>query len=145
MRRILVFGAALLALTFLSVSVVWAHANLLRSEPAPNAVLLTAPDEIRLWFSEPLEPDFSRITLRDANGETLELPPSQLEPSDPFQMFIEPGALTDGLYTVAWRVLSSADGHETRGSFPLTIGTAVVGAGVSTEIEDEFPVDGALI
>ena len=55
-------------LLLLSIGPVFAHANLDRSDPPENAVLPATPGEIRLWFTEPLEPAFSKIILRDATG-----------------------------------------------------------------------------
>lgn len=123
---------------------VFAHANLLRAQPGPNAVLEFSPPEIRLWFSEPLEAQFSKIILRDADGNILNTPPSVVDPTDPTQMALAPGELPDGLYTVAWRALSSADGHPTLGSYPIVIGDAAL-AGTITGSTDAIPVDGTLI
>ncbi len=104
-----------------------AHANLLRSDPPASAVLGSAPGTITLWFTEPVEPQFSSITLLDASGSTVSTPPSAVDPGDPKQMTLSPGALPDGVYTVSWRAISAADGHPTRGSFAFAVG-AVAGA-----------------
>ena len=110
---------------FLSGIPVWAHANLAHSSPAANAALQSPPDEIRLWFTEPLEPNFSRFTLLDSSGDPVDTPPSQVDTDHPEQMFMQPGDLPHGLYTVAWRTVSAADGHSTEGSFAFGIGVAV--------------------
>ena len=39
----------------------WGHARLVKSIPASQAVLLQAPAQVQLWFSEPLEARFSRL------------------------------------------------------------------------------------
>lgn len=65
---------ALLSLALLINSTVLAHANLLRAEPPPNSVMDAAPAEIRMWFSEPLEAQFSKINLRDKDGKILNTP-----------------------------------------------------------------------
>lgn len=107
---------------------VHAHANLSRSEPAANTSLTAAPPEIRIWFTEPAEAAFSRIEVRTVEGEKLDLPPAQVDANDPTQLYLIPGDLPDGLYTVAWRVVSAADGHATEGSFAFGINFAVTGA-----------------
>ncbi|MBZ0283775.1 MAG: copper resistance protein CopC [Anaerolineae bacterium] len=124
---------------------VLAHANLVQAEPPPNAILDAAPAEIRLWFTEPLEPDFSRIILRDRDGNILETLPSQVDLTDRTQMILVPGNLPDGLYTVAWRALSTADGHPTQGSYPIIVGEVAGGFGAATQAEATIPVDGTLI
>ncbi len=137
---------ALLAATLLvSNLVVLAHANLLRAEPAPNSVLNKAPAEIRMWFSEPLEDQFSKINLRDKEGNILNTPPTVIDPDDPTQMSIIPGELPDGLYTVVWRALSSADGHPTLGSYPIVIGDASLLQGSAKLVDDTIRPDSALI
>jgi copper transport protein len=127
------------------VGVVHAHANLIRSNPPANAVLDQSPDEIRLWFTEPLEPHFSTISLRDSEGAVVDTPRAEVDPDDDFQLFLLPGELTDGVYTVAWRVISSTDGHQTEGSFPFVIGDAVALAAQQTSIETPIPLDSAVI
>ncbi|HXF64953.1 MAG TPA: copper resistance protein CopC [Caldilineaceae bacterium] len=100
----------------------WGHAALERSEPAANAQLAAVPAEIRLWFTEPLEPQFSGFELRDASGAPAAPAVGRTDPADPYQLVMQPGPLPDGLYTVVWWNTSAADGHHTEGSFPFTIG-----------------------
>ncbi|MBI5928161.1 MAG: copper resistance protein CopC [Chloroflexi bacterium] len=122
-----------------------AHANLYHSNPVANAVLEVSPPEIRLWFTESLEADFSSFSLRDRDGIVIETPPSQLDSSDSQQLFMRPDRLPDGLYTVSWRVVSAADGHQTRGSFVFTIGEPIVGIGATTSHNEPIPTDSATI
>ncbi len=122
-----------------------AHANLYHSNPVANAVLEESPTEIRLWFTEELEADFSSFSLRDREGVVIQTPPSQLDPTDSRQLFMHPDPLPDGLYTVSWRVGSSADGHQTRGSFVFTIGEPIAGARVMGQGSDPIPTDSAAI
>jgi len=104
------------------VSPIWAHANLLRSDPAPSATLDSAPQAISLWFTEALEPDFSRILLLDGKGGTVITPASVVDPADAKHMTLMPGSLPDGVYTVSWRSISAADGHSTSGSYAFAVG-----------------------
>jgi copper transport protein len=119
----LVGALALLALP-VGIGTIYAHAVLVRSEPVSNAQLTESPHEIRLWFTEPLEPVYSKIELRDATGAVVNTPPSHIEPTDEQQMVLMTGELAAGLYTVVWRNVSAADGHGTTGSFPFIIGAA---------------------
>ncbi len=113
---LLVFCAALTGVR------VQAHATLVRSIPAANEVIFTSPPRIRLWFSEPLEPQFSKVTLQDSTGKTLDTLPSQVDPPDSLQMYLVPGHLPNGLYTVSWQAVSAADGHRTTGNFAFSLG-----------------------
>jgi copper transport protein len=121
-----------------------AHANLLRSDPPANASLTAAPAEIRLTFSEPLEAQGSRISLRDQNGEEVATPPSVIDADDPYTMTLTPPALPDGLYTVAWRALSAADGHATQGSLAFGINVAVSAPPLPTVDESIAPLSVAI-
>ncbi|MBI1278362.1 MAG: hypothetical protein GC179_09565 [Anaerolineaceae bacterium] len=145
MRRGLLIIALLVAALVIN-SMVLAHANLVRAEPAPNSVLDAAPVEIRMWFSEPLEPTFSKINLRDKEGNILNTPVTQIDPNDPTQMSMAPGAMPDGLYTVVWRALSSADGHPTLGSYPIVIGDAsLLQSSSKNQIDESIRPDSAFI
>ncbi len=123
---------------------VLAHSNLVRSIPEANASLQNAPTEIRLWFTEPVEPDYSGFSLRDSSGDLVATSPSQVDSADPHQMFMEPGALSDGLYTVVWHAVSASDGHFTNGSFAFGIGVAVANNPASS-IDESVAPDGVLI
>jgi copper transport protein len=103
-----------------------------------------SPAEIRLWFTEPLESEFSRFTLRDNSGAVISTPPSEVVQDDSTQMMMQPGQLPDGLYTISWRVLST-DGHSTEGSFAFGIGVAVASTTALPTINETIPVDSAFI
>jgi copper transport protein len=125
MRRVVL--AVFLCVLVCSGHPVSAHATLIQADPPPDAVLSEAPAQIRLWFSEPVEPAFSSIDVIDPTGQRLENLHSQVDAADPKLLIVAPGALSDGVYTISWRVTSAADGHPTTGSFPLTIGEAQAG------------------
>ena len=116
-----------------------AHANLLRSDPPASTTLDAVPQVISLWFSEALEPEFSRITLLDAQGNPISTPPSVVDPADPRHLILQPGDLADGLYTVSWRAISAADGHQTRGSFAFAIGAVTGMAALAAPDTETIP------
>jgi copper transport protein len=145
MRRGVVVGLIGLLLLLAVQGIVSAHASLLRAEPPPNTAIDIPPAEIRIWFTEPLEAQFSRINLRDSNGRILDTPPSQVDPTDPTQMFVLPGELERGVYTVVWRALSAADGHPTTGFYPIVIGDASLLSATASQVVDDIPLDSAFI
>jgi copper transport protein len=144
-RSIVITTFLIISTTVLLVRPLLAHANLLRSDPPANAALTDAPEEIRLWFSEPLEAAFSRIELRDSQGSPLDTPPAEVDPADAMQMSLRPGELPDGVYTVAWQVVSSADGHATRGTFAFSVGVAAAFTDLSTDSAEGIPAGSAFI
>ena len=143
MVRVLRLGAlcgALLVLLLATAGNVVAHAALDRSEPAAGAVLPDAPAEVRIWFTEPLEPRFTRADLLDSAGQPIPGGTSQVAPDDDHLLILTlPPDLPDGGYTVAWRNLSAADGHTLQGYFGFAVGagsTASAGVPELTAVSD---------
>lgn len=104
------------------VSPVSAHAVLLRSNPEANTVLSQAPVQVELFFTEPLEPNLSSIQVFDASGRIVDAGDARVDPTDPTRMTVTLHALSDGVYTVNWKALSTIDGHQTVGSFSFAVG-----------------------
>src|SRR5260221_8812280 len=80
-----------------------AHAFLDHAVPAVGGTLRVAPTEVRLWFTEPLEPAFSQVTVLDAKGERVDRDDRRLNPADPQQLSISLRPLGAGRYRVVWR------------------------------------------
>lgn len=120
--------AALVAV-LLGASVVRGHASLERADPPPGAVLETAPRELRLWFSEAIEPRFSSVQVLDRARRPLPVGALRVANAEGTAIVVALPELSVGTYTVAWRVLSRVDGHVTQGLYPLTIGLEQVAAG----------------
>jgi len=139
--------ARALALAGLALAWGWsagAHALLVRSIPAANARWTVAPASIELWFSEPLEPDFSDARLLDSNGRQFVTGAASIDINDAHHLSLPIGALGPGVYTVAWQTLSQIDGHEWLGSFTFTIlnpdGSTPAGApAAGTEAGSDVP------
>src|SRR5881227_1349950 len=94
--------AAFLAL-FLAPAPAWAHARLLRSEPAAGS-RIGSIQLIRLWFSERPEIGLSSATLKNQSGQTFSLAAAVGNPSDPMQVsFAVTDSLPAGAYTLTWR------------------------------------------
>ncbi len=125
------FAAALICL--LGWQAVWAHAVLDHSQPEANAVLDTTPAEIRLWMTEPVEPQYSTLQLHNSAGAMVAVPPAAFDAADPTQMYVAPVQLAPGLYTVVWTTVSAADGHRSQGSFPFMIAAGTQPSAVAAE------------
>ena len=98
-----------------------AHAELLSSFPGNQELLVDAPTEIALQFTESVDPIDPAIRLLDADGDDIELGAvDQSRGADRMRASI-PTTLDDGTYVVAWQALS-ADSHRVRGSFTFSVG-----------------------
>ena len=113
-RTALAFAFALVA------TATYAHAQLIKATPAVGATVAAA-SEIRLKFSEGVEPRFSHIALTAADGAAIGLGAATIDAADPL-VFVAPiaGPLPPGLYTVHWSAVST-DTHHTQGAFRFTV------------------------
>ena len=130
------FAAAVALL--LSPKAVQAHALLVRADPQPNAELTQPPEAIDFWFSEPLEKTFTGARILSADGTEIPSGEPRFDPDDPTRLTLPLERIEPGVYTVVWQTLSSVDGHEWVGSFPLTIlnpdGTRPAGTAVEVTV-----------
>ncbi len=114
-----------LAIAFIATSAASAHATFVRSSPAPNSVLDIAPQQVTLWFSEPIEPGFSTIAVLFEDGSTADAGDSPVSPADQTQLSASLANTRAGTYLVSWRVLSAVDGHITSGSWVFSVGKPI--------------------
>jgi copper transport protein len=98
------------------------HSQLVTSVPAAGEVVSTSPAEIRLVFSEPIEPGYTRLDLIGPDGRTVGSRIGARDPGDPYTLVAPASGLADGVYTVNWRALSETDGHATSGFFTFGVG-----------------------
>jgi copper transport protein len=117
-------GLIALALVVLLFGRAQAHAALLRSDPADNSVLDQPPQEIKLWFSEALIPEFSSVQLLAANGQPIEPISTRQDLIDPTLLIVTPPGVDSGIYTLQWRVNSAVDGHANSGYIAFRVGSA---------------------
>jgi len=116
-----------------------AHAVLVDSFPVANSTISAPPSEIRLSFSEPLEPAFARVTLFDSLGNAIPLQASYVDWESDHDL-VQPVNLDgDDLYTVRWSVVSAADGHRTEGSFSFILGSSTANAPPAFAIAESLP------
>ncbi len=115
--RIRFIVLSLLAAT-LGAAAARAHAMLDHASPLVGSTVATAPREVSLWFTEKLEPAFSRVEVNDANGARVDLGKPQIGGTT-MRVGLKP--LGPGTYKVRWHALS-VDTHTTEGSFTFHVG-----------------------
>ncbi len=125
-----VVAASLIGVAWPPAEEVHAHANLARSAPAPNSTLGSTPSRVVIWFTESVEPDFSEIQVLDVAGARVDRDDSIVDRNDPTTVSVTLEPLPDGTYTVAWKNVSTVDGHRVRGSFVFSVGEPISGAPV---------------
>lgn len=96
-----------------------AHALLVGSEPADQAVLQAGPEAVLLRFNSKLEKGLSKVELLGEQGAATPLSPSP-GAGEPAELLLELPALEAGAYTVRYKVLAT-DGHTTEGILRFTV------------------------
>ena len=105
----------ILLLGLLVATPAFAHARLVGSDPAAGTKV-KSPGQIKLHFSETLEPAFSSASLAEAGGKTV--PVSKSVGGDTITLL--PMTLKPGAYKVTWHSVGQ-DTHRLAGSFGFTV------------------------
>jgi methionine-rich copper-binding protein CopC len=132
MRKWWLASVALLLIACLALSSagpVWAHAELIESEPSGGDVLAEAPERVRLVFDEPVrfeegegaEPSpLDPIKVYSEEGTRVDKTDTRASPDDPEVLLVDLKKLSDGVYGVDWGV-TSKDGHAIDGALGFTV------------------------
>jgi len=97
-----------------------AHAFLKDADPGVGSTIQTSPGEIRIRFTENIEPAVSSIQVFDASGKEVDKRDLHLDRSDHALLHVSLPQLGPGSYKVVWRVVS-VDTHVTNGNFTFRI------------------------
>ena len=97
-----------------------AHAFLKDAEPGAGSIVQKSPSEVRIRFTENIEPAFSSIQVFDASGKEVDKRDLNLDRSDHALLHVSLPRLGVGIYKVVWRVVS-VDTHVTNGNFTFRI------------------------
>jgi methionine-rich copper-binding protein CopC len=115
--------AHLAAVLLMAVSIsppAFAHAFPDHSVPAVGGTIAQSPAEIRIWFTQKLEPSFSNIEVLDASGARVDRDDATVDAQDPTLLRVSVKPLAAGTYKVVWHVVST-DTHTTDGNFSFTV------------------------
>lgn len=110
----------LAALVLMMASSASAHTRLERSVPAADSTVVASPPRLMMWFSQRLEPAFSKVRVLDTEGKQVDRDDAQVDPDDGRQIGVSLHELVVGTYRVHWRVLS-VDSHVNEGDFTFDV------------------------
>jgi len=99
----------------------WAHAALLRTVPSPSGTVNVAPKQVKLTYTEAVEPRFAIVSVTDVSADRVTSGPPHRSPTDPDTLVVPLKKVGQGWYLVYWRVIS-VDGHPVRGAFTFAVG-----------------------
>ena len=141
LRPALVAIAAVLAV-LVGAPAAGAHARLITTEPANDAVLPQSPRSVVLHFDEPVETAFGSVRVFDGQAQRVD-DRRVVRPDDKTVGAPIDRKLPRGTYTVTWHVVS-ADSHPISGAFvfhvqaagsnPAGIANEVLGAGTPASV-----------
>lgn len=110
-----------------------AHAVVMQTSPANWQILPTAPTEVSIRFSEPVDLGLTAIRLIGPEGGQIALGRPTHPAGKPTTVSVPvPGLPSEGTYTVAWRAVS-ADTHSVQGAFTFSVG-APTGTGAQEQL-----------
>jgi copper transport protein len=102
------------------------HAFVMSSNPSSSQSLPQSPQQVNVFFSEPVDLRFSHLKVLDSNGKEVDKGDVHHLQNDESTLTVSVPLLKDGTYTVSTNVLSQTDGHVTDNAFVFGIGEAVV-------------------
>jgi copper resistance protein C len=112
---------SLVAILFLTLQThARAHAFLDHAEPKVGSTVTNSPAEVKIWFTQNLEPAFSMLEVEDAQGKEVDKKDAQLDDKDKSLFLVSLPPLPAGTYMVIWHAVS-VDTHKTQGRFEFTV------------------------
>jgi methionine-rich copper-binding protein CopC len=99
------------------------HSLLVGSEPGRDATVTRAPERVKLWFGERIEPTSAKLSFWSEAGKQVDAGDAAAAPDDPALLSVSTPPLGPRRYTVRFRVLS-VDGHVVEPSFAFTVKAA---------------------
>ena len=122
MKKILII---LLVLSLTSIPFVSAHPFTDETVPNLSSNAPTGVSEVIVYFSEPVELNFSTLKVLDNNGNQIDNKDTDYY-QDEKSLIVTTSPLEDGVYTVTTKVLSKVDGHLVPGAFLFAVGDVVI-------------------
>ncbi|MEO2201896.1 MAG: CopD family protein, partial [Nitrosopumilus sp.] len=119
------FLILLLVMSFISIP--FASAHPFTEETIPN-LTTNAPvgtTEIIVFFSEPVDINFSALKVFDSNGDQIDNKDTKYFENE-LSLIITTSPLEDGVFTVSTKVLSKVDGHLVPDAFLFAVGNIVI-------------------
>ncbi|HSG84452.1 MAG TPA: CopD family protein [Nitrosopumilus sp.] len=119
------FLIALLIISFVSVPYVAAHPFTEETIPSLTSNAPAGTTEVIVYFSEPVDINFSELRVFDTNGNQIDNKDTTYYEGE-VSLIITTPPLEDGVYTVSTKVLSKVDGHLVPDAFLFAVGDAVI-------------------
>ena len=122
MRKLLIL---LLVLSSISIPFVAAHPFTEQTIPSLETNAPVGTTEVIVFFSEPIDIDFSELRVFDNNGNQIDNKDTRYYEGE-LSLIVTTPPLEDGVYTATAKVLSKVDGHLVPSAFLFAVGDVIV-------------------
>ena len=122
MKKVLIMFVILFSV---SIPIAYAHPYTAETIPSLTSNSPTGVTEVIVFFSEPVDIDFSHIKVLDSNGNQVDNRDTKYH-EDEKSLIVTTPPLEDGIYTASTKVLSKVDGHLVPDAFLFAVGDVVI-------------------
>ena len=119
------FLIILLVLSFISIPFAAAHPFTEETIPSLATNTPAGTTEVIVFFSEPVDINFSELRVFDNNGNQIDNKDTNYYEGE-LSLVVTTPPLEDGVYTATTKVLSKVDGHLVPGAFLFAVGDVIV-------------------
>ena len=134
MRKFLI---VLLVLSFISIPFAAAHPFTEETIPNLSSNAPVGTTEVIVYFSEPVDINFSQIKVFDSNGNQIDNKDTNYYEGE-LSLIVTTIPLDDGVYTASVKVLSKIDGHLVPSAFLFGVGDVIIQDPNPPSVESEI-------
>lgn len=98
----------------------FAHAILVKAQPAKDEVITVSPKQIDVWFNDKVGSEYKALAVIDSAGKRMDNKDVEQESGNEAHLYATLQPLIPGTYTVRYRVVS-IDTHIITGKFQFTV------------------------
>jgi copper resistance protein C len=110
----------LLAIALCSPVSAFAHAILVKSQPAKDETVTESPKQIDLWFNDAVRSEYKALAVIDSTGKRVDNHDVGQSLTNGANIYATVPTLAPGTYTIRYRVVSE-DTHIVTGKFEFTV------------------------
>ena len=115
----------MLIVSFISIPFAAAHPFTEETIPSLTSKSPAGTTEVIVFFSEPVDIDFSELRVFDSDGNQIDNKDTAYY-EDELSLIVSTPPLEDGIYTATSKVLSKVDGHLVPGAFLFAVGDVAI-------------------
>jgi methionine-rich copper-binding protein CopC len=118
------FSNSLLKLTLIASFALplpaFAHAIMVKSQPAADSTIAESPKQVDVWFNDKVGSEYKALAVIDSAGKRVDNKDIEQETFDQSHLYVTIPKLAAGTYIVRYRVVS-LDTHIVTGKYKFTI------------------------